>query len=77
MSNWAEFLRIRRDVIEEFRQEGKSCTEIARILSMDAAQVYLISRVEQGDIPEDARIALQEDTNRVRRMTKLMEEGKL
>jgi hypothetical protein len=73
-SNWAEFLEVRRDLIEKWRQEGKSCTEIAGILSMDAGQVYLISRVEAGNVPEDARAVLKGD---VKRVYELGREGKL
>lgn len=55
---WGPFLECRRDLIEAFRRDGKSCTEIARTLSMDPGQVYLISRVEVGTPPDDAREAI-------------------
>lgn len=48
---WARFLEVRRELIEEWRREGQSCTEIARTLSMDPGQVFLISRVEDDNNP--------------------------
>lgn len=67
MSNsWGDFLEIRQRLIGEMRTEGKTCTEIAQILSMDPGQVYLISRVESEDPPEDARQAILEHQIKVR-----------
>jgi len=74
MSNWFEFLQARRCVINEFRLEGKSCTEIARILSMDPGQVYLISTVENeaGPVPEDASRAIIESRDRAMKILERM-----
>ena len=59
MNNWQKYLEARRDLINEFRTEGKSCTEIAQILTMDPGQVWLISQVEEGKpVPEDAQKAI-------------------
>lgn len=63
MSAWAAFLSVRKVLIQEFRAEGKSCTEIARILSMDPGQVWLIAD-EAGPAPEDARQAIIEARDR-------------
>jgi hypothetical protein len=62
MNVWSQFLDARRALINEWRLEGKSCTDIAEILSMDAGQVYLISQVETGEPPEDARASILEST---------------
>lgn len=64
---WAQFLDVRRRLINEFRQNGKSCTDIAEMLSMDSGQVYLISQVEHGEPPDDARAAILEVRDRVTR----------
>jgi len=39
---WEAFLAARADCIDLFAKEGKTDEQIARILSMDATQVYLI-----------------------------------
>lgn len=57
---WVRFLEIRRELINEWRLEGKSCTEIACVLSMDPGQVFLISQVESGEPPDDAVQAIRE-----------------
>jgi hypothetical protein len=62
---WSRFLHVRRDLINEWRTEGKTCTEIAQLLSMDAGQVFLISTVEPADVvPEDARRSIIEVRDR-------------
>ncbi|HVJ72061.1 MAG TPA: hypothetical protein VM531_11250 [Sphingomicrobium sp.] len=65
MSVWADFLAARRVLINEWRREGKSCTEIAATLSMDPGQVWLISEVEDknSEPPKDAKAAIVRHTN--------------
>jgi hypothetical protein len=75
MSSWFAFLAVRRVLINEMRGEGKSCTEIAGILSMDAGQVYLISEVESGAAPEDARASILESTAAALAYHRKIEEG--
>ncbi len=56
---WPEFLSVRKRLIAEWRAEGKSCTEIASILSMDPGQVWLINADNERDpVPEDARLSV-------------------
>lgn len=70
---WHQFLSLRRELINQWRREGKSCTEIAYTLSMDAGQVYLISQVESGPVPDDAQKSITEHSAK---MQKMIDEGK-
>ncbi len=73
---WGKFLKVRQQLINEWRREGKSCTEIARTLSMDPGQVYLISTVDDHNqpAPEDARRSIIEVRDRAMR---LFQEGRI
>lgn len=53
-SVWETFLRARADVIDAFHEEGNDDRWIARTLSMDPHQVYLI-RTRPNNIPGSER----------------------
>ena len=64
--SWFSFLEKRKVVIDEFLAEGKTCTEVAAILSMEPGQVWLISdRSKEEPAPVDAAQAIQSHINRV------------
>jgi transposase-like protein len=69
-STWGEFLDVRRRLIQEWRKEGKSCSEIARHLSMDAGQVWLINanNEDHSDVPDDARQSILEVAGKTLRL---------
>jgi hypothetical protein len=68
--SWGNFLTVRRQLIREMRDEGKSCTEIAATLSMDPGQVWLINADRENACPDDARDAvLKHRADVMRRLT--------
>jgi hypothetical protein len=73
---WFRFLAIRAELIDEFLAEGKSCTEICDIFSMEPGQVWLISQRNgpTGPVPEDAAKAIEDHRIRVERMIR---EGRI
>lgn len=60
---WFRYLAARKELINEWRRDGRTCEDIVHLLTPDIGQVWLISDVETGP-PPDSVVRNIEDVKR-------------